>query len=361
MVLHQAIIEKFSIEGTPVSCEPYGNGHINSTHLVVCRQGERQHRYILQRINTSIFRDPERLMENIARVTGFLAKTASDPRSVLTLIPTKNGENYLRDESGAWRLYDFVENSLCLERPESEEDFYQCAYAFGAFQKCLADFPAAELAETIPNFHNTPKRYADFLKAVEEDVCGRASGVQEEINFVKARADFYSTLLDAEKRGELPLRVSHNDTKCNNVLLDAATRTGLCVIDLDTVMPGYSVTDFGDSIRFGASTGAEDEKDLSKVNFHLGLYRAYVKGFLAGCGGSLPESEMMLLPEGAKMMTIECGMRFLADYLQGDVYFKTAYPEHNLVRFRTQRKLVEGMEESWQEMKDAVVSLIQKS
>ncbi|MBQ4037206.1 MAG: aminoglycoside phosphotransferase family protein [Clostridia bacterium] len=349
------ITSRFPLDGTVCSCEKYGNGHINDTYLVVCETG---HRYILQRINTTIFKDTAMLMGNIAAVTGFLGKKTGNPRETLTLVPTKEGENYLADESGAWRVYEFVEDTVCLERPESEEDFYQCAVAFGHFQKLLADFPAEQLGETIPDFHHTPKRYEAFLKAVEEDVCGRADGVREEIEFIKARADFYSVLLDAHARGELPLRVSHNDTKCNNVLLNAVDRTGLCVIDLDTVMPGFSVTDFGDSIRFGASTGAEDEKDLSKVNFHMGLYKAYVKGFLEGCGGSLPESEMMLLPEGAKMMTIECGMRFLADYLQGDVYFKTAYPEHNLVRFRTQRKLVEGMEASWEEMKQAVRELL---
>lgn len=347
-----SVLKFFAIEGDVQSVERYGNGHINDTYLVVCKP---YHRYILQRINTSIFRDVESLMNNIAQVTSFLGERAEDKRSVLTLIPTVCGKSYFADESGAWRVYDFVEESLCLERPENEEDFYQCAFAFGAFQKLLADFPARNLAETIPQFHNTPKRYADFCKAVEEDAVGRRKDVEAEIEFVHARRDFYSVLLSAEKKGELPLRVSHNDTKCNNVLLDAATRKGLCVIDLDTVMPGYSVTDFGDSIRFGASTGAEDEKDLSKVNFHLGLYKAYVDGFLAGCGGSLPAEEIALLPEGAKMMTIECGMRFLADYLQGDVYFKTAYPEHNLVRFRTQMKLVQDMEEHWDEMKKIVL------
>ena len=350
-----SIVEKFNIEGEVESCEKYGNGQINDTYLVVCKP---YHRYIMQRINTSIFRDVENLMKNIYLVTSFLGKEAEDPRTVMCLITTKDGKHFYQDETGAYRVYDFVEDSICLERPKSEEDFYQCAYAFGSFQKLLSKFPAEQLSETIPNFHNTPKRYADFCRAVEEDVCGRRKDVEEEIQFIHDRVEFYSVLLDAEKKGDLPLRVSHNDTKCNNVLLDAATRTGLCVIDLDTVMPGYSVTDFGDSIRFGASTGAEDEKDLSKVNFHMGLYTAYVKGFLEGCGGSLPKSEMMLLPEGAKMMTLECGMRFLADYLQGDTYFKTAYPEHNLVRFRTQRKLVQGMEENWDDMKKVVSDLI---
>lgn len=354
----ESVIRSFQVKGNPVSCEKYGNGHINDTYLVVCENEETSCRYILQRINTSIFRDVESLMENIHRVTSFLGQKGRDPRSVLTLIPTLDGKKFFSNELGAWRVYDFVEDSLCIERPSSEEEFYQCGLAFGQFQRDLSDFPAKELTETIPDFHNTPKRYADFLKAVREDVCGRAKEVQEEIRFITERSSFYSTLLDANDKGDLPLRVSHNDTKCNNVLLDAKTGKGLCVIDLDTVMPGFSVTDFGDSIRFGASTGAEDEKDLTKVQFHMGLYTAYVKGFLDGCGTSLPKSEVMLLPEGAKMMTLECGMRFLADYLQGDVYFKTAYPEHNLVRFRTQKKLVEGMEENWQKMKEVAAGLL---
>lgn len=347
----ESILSRFPLDGKVLSVEKYGNGHINDTYLTVCEGG---HRYILQRINTSIFKDISMLMKNIAAVTEFLGKKVKSTRETLTLIPTEEGKSFVSEGSGSWRLYEFVEDTICLERPESDEDFYQCAVAFGRFQQYLSDFPAETLGEILPDFHHTPKRYEAFLKAVEEDACCRAKDVREEIAFVKERADFYSVLLDAHKRGELPLRVSHNDTKCNNVLLDSASRQGLCVIDLDTVMPGFSVTDFGDSIRFGASTGAEDEKDLSKVNFHMGLYKAYLKGFLAGCNNALGEKEMMLLPEGAKMMTLECGMRFLTDYLQGDVYFKTAYPEHNLVRFRTQKKLVEGMETAWQEMKQAV-------
>jgi len=350
-----SILSRFLLDGNVLSVEKYGNGHINDTYLVVCHPG---HRYILQRVNTSIFKDVSMLMKNIAAVTEFLGKKVKSSRETLTLVPTAEGRSFLLDESGAWRVYEFVEDTVCLERPENDEDFYQCAVAFGRFQQYLSDFPAETLGEILPDFHHTPKRYEAFLKAVAEDVCGRAAEVRGEIDFIMERADFCSVLLDAHERGELPLRVSHNDTKCNNVLLDASSRKGLCVIDLDTVMPGFSVTDFGDSIRFGASTGAEDEKDLSKVNFHIGLYKAYLKGFLEGCNNALGETEMMLLPEGAKMMTLECGMRFLTDYLQGDVYFKTAYPEHNLVRFRTQKKLIEGMEASWREMKQAVEDLI---
>lgn len=251
-------------------------------------------------------------------------------------------------------IYEFIDNSVSLDLPESNEDFYQCALAFGRFQRVLNDFPAESLHEIIPDFHNTPKRYADFLSSVREDRSGRAHLAENEIEFIKARKDFYSVLFENYGAGKLPLRVSHNDTKCNNVLLDNTTRKALCVIDLDTIMPGFSVTDFGDAIRFGASTAAEDEKDLSKVKLDMEKFRVYTKGFLDGCGGLLSDSEIMLLPEGAKMMTAECGMRFLADFIDGDRYFKTEYPEHNLDRCRTQLKLVAEMEAHWAEMKECV-------
>lgn len=346
----------FAITGEICGCVPYGNGHINNTFLLTAQdRKENTIRYILQGINRHVFGEPQKLMDNIEKVTSFLGKNADDRRSVLHLIGTKDGKNCYTDEQGnIWRMYEFVENSLCLERPESAEDFRQCAIAFGTFQKYLGEFPADSLHETIPDFHNTPKRYETFLKAVKEDVCGRAKDVQKEIDFLKARADFYPVLFENQKNGLLPLRVTHNDTKSNNVMLDADTRKALCVIDLDTVMPGFSVTDFGDAIRFGANTAAEDEKDVSKAGIDLALFDAYTRGFLEGCGDTLTKNEVQLLPEGAKMMTIECGMRFLTDYLSGDTYFKTDYPEHNLVRCRTQLKLVADMEAHWDEMKQIV-------
>ena len=347
-------VNNFNLKGSPVGVMPYGNGHINDTFLVVCKEGYSEYRYILQAVNTSIFPDTEAVISNISLVTNFLRKTAKEPRNVLTLVKTKEDGYIYADKWGLkWRVYEFLEDSLCLERPESEEDFYQCACAFGDFVKRLDAFDVSQVKEIIPNFHNTEKRYKDFLDAVEKDVVGRKDGVLEEIEFVKQRKEFYSVLKNEEMAGNLPLRVTHNDTKCNNVMLDAATKKALCVIDLDTIMPGYSVNDFGDSIRFGASTAAEDEKDLSKVALSLNLFKAYAKGFIES-SEILKPTEIMLLPEGAKMMTIECGMRFLADYLSGDTYFKTAYPEHNLVRARTQFKLVKEMEEHWQELKDIV-------
>lgn len=352
-------VEKFCLEGKVIECAPYGNGHINSTFVVVCEGDNGRRRYILQALNQNAFKQPQDVIENISKVTSYLKENASGEGEVMSMIPTHSGEfSYRDDEGDFWRVYTFIENSLCIERPDNAEDFKECAVAFGRFQHDLNGFPAAELHETIVDFHNTPKRYRNFLKAVEEDVCGRAASVQKEIGFVKAREPFYSVLFDAHEKGELPLRVTHNDTKSNNVLLDINTHKALCVIDLDTIMPGFSVNDFGDSIRFGASTAAEDEKDLSKVHFDISLFDAYAEGFLKGCGGLLGESEIMLLPEGSKMMTVECGMRFLTDYLSGDTYFRTAYPEHNLDRCRTQFKLVEEMEEQWDDMKAIVKKYI---
>lgn len=354
----QFILKQFSFGGEIGDPHPHGNGHINDTFLVETNDTPPK-KYILQKVNGNVFKKPVQVMKNIEKVTAFLKIRADSEREVLSLVPTLNGDIYSEDENGdVWRVYKFIENSICLDEVENPDDFYECAYAFGSFQKNLSKFPADTLYETIPDFHNTPSRYGDFLRAVSEDKSGRAANVKREIEFIKVRQDFYSCLIDAEKRGDLPLRVTHNDTKSNNVMLDKTTRKALCVIDLDTVMPGYSVTDFGDAIRFGASTAAEDEKDLSKVHFDIELYKAYLKGFLDGCGGKLKPNEIMLLPEGAKMMTIECGMRFLGDYINGDTYFKTAYPEHNLVRARTQLKLVEEMEAQWEDMKKAVKEYI---
>ena len=271
------------------------------------------------------------------------------------MIRTKDGKGFYRDDEGkCWRMYVYVDDALSLESVGLPDDFYEAAYAFGKFQHDLADFPADTLFEIIPDFHNTAKRYRDFLVAVSEDKSGRAKNVEAEIEFVKERAEFYSLLNNKFEDGVIPLRVTHNDTKLNNVLLDKFTRKALCVLDLDTIMPGFSVTDFGDAIRFGANNADEDEKDISKVWLNLDLFKVYTEGYLKGCDGKLSNEEIMLLPEGAKMMTIECGMRFLADYIAGDVYFKTAYPEHNLVRARTQLKLVDDMEKHFDDMKQIV-------
>lgn len=351
----QTVISQFTYEGTPVSCERYGNGHINDTYKVNCTVLGKTVNYILQRINTNVFPDADKLMQNIANVTDFLKNKiisrGGDPmRETLNIVPTVNGSLYYNDENGdCWRSYIFIENAVCREKIENPDDFYNCGLAFGSFQSLLSDFSADKLYEIIPNFHNTPSRYENFKNAVNKDICGRADNVKREIEFINERALQMSKLTDALKKGKLPLRVTHNDTKLNNCMLDNATGKALCVIDLDTVMPGLRAYDFGDSIRFGATTGAEDQKDLTKVNFSLNLYESYTKGFLESCG-DMTEAELDSLPVGAKLMTLECGMRFLTDYLQGDTYFKISRPKHNLDRCRTQLKLVSDMERQWDSM-----------
>ena len=345
--LHIHVLNQFRLDAPAVSCERYGCGHINETYLVVTESG---HRYILQKISNRAFPDVPGLMENISAVTEYLHTQISDPYGALTLIPTTDGKVYYHHgENSDWRVYDFIEGSICLQAPETPEDFYQSAIAFGTFQQQLAGFPAETLHETIKNFHNTPDRYRIFKEVLAKDVMGRAKDVQPEIDFVLAHEEVAGKLTGMLKEGKLPLRVTHNDTKLNNVMLSDTTRTPLCVIDLDTTMPGLSAYDFGDSIRFGAATAAEDEKDLSKVTMSLDLFRTFTKGFLKACPG-LTEEERYALPLGAMTMTLECGTRFLTDYLDGDHYFGIHYPEHNLDRCRTQFKLVSDMETKWDEM-----------
>lgn len=351
------VAARFRTKGAAAEHAPYGNGHINDTFLVVCgtQEGERR-RYILQKMNHSIFKMPQQLMENVVNVTEYLremiARRGGDPdRETLNVVKTKDGSNYyLDDEGNYWRMFLFVEQTVCLEKVESAKDFYDSAVAFGNFQKMLSDYPAQTLYETIPNFHNTPSRFSDFQRAVQEDRMGRAAQAKEEIAFALAREADTRVPTDMLKAGELPLRVTHNDTKLNNILFDADTKKAICIIDLDTVMPGLSHYDFGDSIRFGASTGAEDEKDLDKIEMDLSLFEAFTKGYLEGCGGSLTEKEIEMLPMGAKLMTYECGIRFLADFLEGDTYFKIHRDGHNLDRARTQFKLVKDMEDKWADM-----------
>ena len=350
----QSVLDLFFEKNTVESCEKYGHGHINRTFLVVT---DEKKRYILQKINTKIFKNARELMENIAMVNEYLSTQTDDPREVLHLIPTLDGQPYVHSEElGVWRLFDYLEDSFCLQLPESTEDFYQSAVAFGRFQEMLKDFPAEKLHETIPNFHNTPDRYRQFKEAVAADPLGRAKDVQEEINFILEREHEASTLTDLLEQGKLPLRVTHNDTKLNNVMFDAATRKALCVIDLDTVMPGLSIYDYGDSIRFGASTAAEDEPDLSKVEMSLAMFETYTDGFLAACPG-LTELERKMMPMGAKLMTMELALRFLADHIDGDNYFAIQRPGQNLDRARTQIKLIADMEKKWDAMNEIVARL----
>ena len=350
----EQVLDLFRLNGRPVSCDPYGEGHINLTFLAVTDTGKR---YILQRLSRAAFHDIPGLMGNVAAVTEFLAARNSDPRSSLHLIPTLDGRSFCRDSEGEfWRVYDFVEDSLCLQTPETPEDFYQSAVAFGQFQCRLRDFPAETLCETIPNFHNTPDRYRKFHLAADADAAGRLSSVLPEVRFLLEREEKAGTLQRLRERGDLPVRVTHNDTKLNNVMLDAVTRKALCVIDLDTVMPGLVAYDFGDSIRFGASTASEDEKDLSRVEMSLDLFETYARGFIPACGG-LTAAELESLPLGAWTMTLENGLRFLTDYLEGDHYYHITRPEHNLDRCRTQLKLVSDMEQKWDPMTAIIRSL----
>ena len=351
------VIEKsafaFRLDGTPVTCEAFGHGHINHTLKIITDTGAE---YVLQRINTYVFKDPVRLMENICAVTEFIRSRVEDPRQALRFLPTHEGKFWHVDDAGQfWRCCNFV-GGLCLDAPESDGDFYQSAIAFGRFQTLLADFPADTLYETIPEFHNTADRYRQFREAVALDLCGRASEVQADIDFLLEREDLACTLQNMRQEGLLPLRVTHNDTKLNNVMLDKTTRQALCVLDLDTVMPGLSLYDFGDSIRFGAATAAEDEQDLSKMELDLHLFEVYTRGYLEAAT-ALTDTEIAMLPMGALAVTLELATRFLKDHLDGDRYFKTAYPGHNLVRARTQMKLAYDMQQKWENMNHIVATV----
>lgn len=352
----QEALSAFQFSGNIVSRGRYGNGHINDTFLVMTNDNGVQKRYILQRINHSIFKKPEELMENISGVTRYLRQKISeqngDPqRETLNLVTAENGSDYFSDSDGNyWRCYDFIENTTCFEKVEKPEAFYESGRSFGQFQNLLAGYPAASLHETIPNFHNTPLRYEALTAAISADVCGRADEAAAELTFIRERQEELALAVNMQKEGILPLRVTHNDTKLNNILFDNVTGKGICVIDLDTIMPGLSINDFGDAIRFGANTALEDETDLNKVALSLPLFETYTRGFLAGAGGRLTADEIKMLPMGAKLMTMECGIRFLTDYLQGDVYFKIHRPNHNLDRARNQLRLVKDMEDKWKQM-----------
>ena len=348
----KGIVEKFAIEGEIQSIEPYGEGHINLTLLVTTDKK----RYIMQKMNPNLFPDAEGLMNNICAVTKHLQERGIE---TLVVVPTVDGQPYLRGEVG-YRIYDFIENTVTYQKVTDKEVFKNSGAAFGEFQNYLAEFDASSLVEVIKRFHDTPNRFENFKAALDADAFGRAKDCKPEIDFVLSHADTYGTVMAGLADGTIPLRVTHNDTKLNNVLFDKETKKGLCVVDLDTVMPGSALYDFGDSIRFGANTAAEDEKDLSKVSLSLEYFKAYVDGYLEAAGESLTETEIELLPFAAKLLTFECGMRFLGDYINGDVYFKIEYPEHNLVRARTQFKLVEDIEKKYDEMM-AIVAEIKNS
>ena len=356
------VIEAYQFPSTLLGAVRYGQGHINDTYCVICQPENGDCiRYILQGLSTAAFPHPEQVMENMVGITSYLQKIIAQSggdcaRETLTLVKTRDGKDYFTDCNGkVWRLTHFIENTDC-HQAATRELFEASAYAFGNFQRMLSGYPAETLHEPIPRFHDTENRFDKFLTALEADKMGRASQLGAEIDFVMARKADCSVAMQALREGNLPLRVTHNDTKLNNVLFDRPTARGICVIDLDTTMPGLSINDFGDSIRFGANHCAEDEADLSKVNFDLELFEAYTRGFLAGAQGSLTETELQYLPWGAKLMTLECGIRFLTDYLDGDRYFRIHYPQQNLNRCRTQFKLVKDMEQQF----DAMAAIVAK-
>ena len=357
------IIARFAIPEGETTAGAYGNGHINDTLRVCVKTDKGEQRYILQRVNSYVFPKPVEVIENIEKVTAYLggiirAEGGDAARETLTLVPAKDGKRYVIAGDGElWRMYLFIEGTKSVDLPDTPALFELSGRAFGRFQRQMGSFPAEQLHETIVDFHNTPARYRQLMDAVRRNEAGRLGEVGPELAFCMGYGQEVHALLDALKAGEIPLRVTHNDTKLNNVLLDAKTGEGVCVIDLDTVMPGLAAYDFGDSIRTGASTAAEDERDLEKVQFSLEMFEAFARGFLAEAGQTLCAREKALLPMGAKLMTLECGMRFLADHLNGDKYFKVHREGHNLDRARTQFALVRHMEENWERMQEIIAAI----
>ena len=359
--MNKLIYKNFLVDGTFVSCERYGEGHINETYLLILKDGDVTTRYILQKINKSLFKEVDKLMNNIKIVTDFIRekvrKRGGDiNREVLTIIYTKDGKPYFHDleEDEYYRMYVFIERAIAYQKEERPGQFLKSAIAFGNFANDLSDFDASQLYEILPNFHNTIVRYDNFCKSLSLDKCNRAASVKEEIEFVIKRKEYASRIVSLIKDGKMPLKVTHNDTKLNNAMLDEVTDEPVAVIDLDTVMPGSICYDFGDSIRFGCNTASEDEVDLSKVHFNITLFEEYVKGYLSSLNTSISKVEKDNLAFGAILMTYECGMRFLADYLDGDTYFHIKREKHNLDRCRTQFKLVKEMEENFDKMNEIV-------
>ena len=353
----QQVIQAFEIPEGKWKAEPFGNGHINRTYRV--RAEDAGEGFILQRVNQYVFHHPDQVQENILAVTSHLRKKiladGGDPdRETLRVIYTRDGKPWTLDGEGNWwRMFLNVADTFSMDLPDSPERFRKCGEAFGRFQRRLNDFPAESLWETIPDFHNTPRRMENLEKAARADTAGRLSEVRAELDFCLRRAEWIGRLTEGLREGKLPLRVTHNDTKLNNVLLDRKTGEAICVVDLDTVMPGLMAYDYGEAIRTGACTAPEDERDPDRIQLSLPLLRAYTRGFLSDLGAITPE-ERQSLPWGARLMTLENGMRFLTDYLEGDVYFAVHRAGHNLDRARAQMTLLTRMEEHWDEMLGAL-------
>ncbi len=346
----------FVCDSKPISYEEFGSGHINSTYIIKTNSDKK---YVLQHINKYVFKNPEEVMANIGAVTSYLLENNEGAYAALHYLHTPEGLYYHKDARGEyWRMYEFVPG-ICLNSPQCDADLYESALAFGNFQQLLQNFPAETLYETIPHFHDTVDRFAQFKASVEADAVGRAAGVAPEIAQLMKWETLAGTLERMKASGELPLRVTHNDTKLNNVLLDKYTHKHVCVLDLDTVMPGLSLYDFGDAIRFGASTAVEDEANLSKVALDLNLFEVYTKGYLEAVP-SLTDTEIKMLPMGALIMTIEVAVRFMKDYLDGDLYFKIKKPDHNLIRAQNQIALACDMERKLPDMERIVAELRNK-
>ncbi len=350
------IMNSFDVLGTVCSAAPCGNGHINDTFQITLEADGQQTRYVLQRINTDIFKDIDAVMDNIQRVTAHCRSALGEKgiqdltQRVLTYVPARNGASYVEHESGCWRCSYFIENSVAYDIIETPALAYEGAKSFGAFQRQLVDVPGKRLVETLPHFHDTPFRYQRFCKAIQEDAVSRVGTVTREIQFIHGYADKFATVVNGLADGSIPERVTHNDTKLNNVLMDAEHGTGLCVIDLDTLMPGSSLYDFGDMVRSATNAVAEDEPDYTQVQMRMLIFRALLEGYMSEMGTFLSERERELLPFSAILITIEMGMRFLTDYLSGDKYYKIQHEQHNLDRCRTQQALVESMESQLEEM-----------
>lgn len=356
----QRVLDQYILGGEIVQVTDYGNGHINKTYLV---EVEGDQKYILQQINVNVFKKPQDVMRNIERVTEHIrmnvAMQKKNPsRAALEIVPTINFHNFLRMNGNYWRLYRYIPGAKTYEQIEHPAQFYEVGKAVGRFQNQLLDFPIEELAITIPDFHHTPKRYQTFLTIAEADIYNRGLDVYNEVLFVNRRKEVMGTIVDLLESGKIPLRVTHNDTKLNNVMLDENTDEAICLIDMDTVMPGSILYDYGDAIRIGASTAAEDEKDVSKIGLDLELFEQFTRGFLEEAGHLLVEEEIKNLAQSVRIITLELGMRFLTDYLDGDRYFKTHYDEHNLVRARSQFQLVKDIELKMDQMNEIVEKIL---
>ncbi len=358
------VCRTFGIEGEYKSYSTFTEGLINASYLVLYDCDGQEKKYLVQSINTNVFKDLDGLMGNIVGVTQFLrekleAQGENSERGTLNFLAANDGKYYALVENKQWRIYKFVDGTHTLSKIEDSKCFENAGKGFGTFQKNLAGYPSHELFETIKDFHNTPRRMENLIASIEADVKGRAKDVQKEIDFALSRKEDTEIALRLHREGLIPLRVTHNDTKLNNILFDNVTKDSICVIDLDTIMPGLSLYDFGDAIRFGANTTTEDDPNLDNVRVSLELFESFARGFLGACAQALTETEVKMLAFSAKLMTFECGIRFLTDYLDGDVYFKTKHENHNIDRARNQFRLVADMEEHMDEM-NAIIDRLYK-